>query len=157
VTFDGFDLTSPTVTVNLAAGQEASTAESTVHFTVVFSEPVTGFEANDVVLGGTAGATTAVVSGGPTTYDVAVSGMTVSGTISISITAGAAMDGAHNASLASTSTDDVVMFIPVSDNGCNCSSSLPDPSGVGLFALVVGRLLVPRRRRRARVLPQDPG
>ena len=48
---------------------------------MVFSEPVTDFATGDVTLGGTAGATTAIVTGSGTTYDVAVSGMTTGGTV----------------------------------------------------------------------------
>jgi YD repeat-containing protein len=50
------------------------------------------------------------VSGGPTTYTVAVTGMTASGTVTASIAAGAAQDEAGNTSSASTSTDNSVSF-----------------------------------------------
>jgi hypothetical protein len=63
-----------------------------------------------VALGGTAGATTAVVTGSGTTYNVAVSGMTQSGTVTASIPAGAASDLAGNPSTASTSTDNTVTY-----------------------------------------------
>ncbi|MEZ5272224.1 MAG: hypothetical protein R2694_07935 [Ilumatobacteraceae bacterium] len=52
---------------------------SPVVFVAVFSEPVAGFGDGDVILGGTAGATTAVVSGGPSSCTMTVSGMTQSG------------------------------------------------------------------------------
>ncbi len=61
----------PTVTINQAVGQADPTATSPIHFTAVFSEAVTGFETGDVNLSGTAGATTATVSGSatiPTTW-----------------------------------------------------------------------------------------
>jgi len=51
----------------------------TINFTVVFSESVSDFAAGDVMLSGTAGATTVAVTGSGTTYNVAVSGMTSSG------------------------------------------------------------------------------
>ena len=61
-----------------------------------------------MTLSGTAGATTAVVTGSGTTYNVAVSGMTGSGTVIASIAAGKAHDSAGNANTASTSTDNTV-------------------------------------------------
>ncbi len=63
-----------------------------------------------MTLAGTAGATTAVVSGSGTTYDVAVSGMTSDGTVIASLLAGVAHDAATNASAASTSTDNTVTY-----------------------------------------------
>ncbi|MCK9420319.1 MAG: DUF1566 domain-containing protein [Nitrospirae bacterium] len=104
------DTTPPTVTINQAAGQTDPTGNSPINFTVVFSETVTGFASGDVTLGGTAGATSKSVTGSGTTYNVAVSGMTQSGTITASIPAGAAQDGAGNSSLASTSSDNSVTY-----------------------------------------------
>jgi uncharacterized repeat protein (TIGR01451 family) len=107
----------PTVTINQAAGQADPALSSPVNFTVVFNEPVSGFDSTDVNLSGTASATTAVVTEiGPmngTTYNVAVSGMTASGTVIAAIPAGAAIDAAANTNTASTSTDDTVTFAPV--------------------------------------------
>ncbi len=80
-----------------------------------FSEAVTGFDnpLTDVTLSGTAGATTAVITGGPTTYNVAVSGMTSEVTVIASIPAGAAQNSAGSAgigNLASTSADNTVTY-----------------------------------------------
>src|SRR5439155_1111216 len=83
------DNTAPSVTIDQASGQSDPTNQSPINFTVVFSESVTGFTASDVSLSGTAGATTAVVSGSGTTYNVAVSGMTGDGTVIATIPAGA--------------------------------------------------------------------
>jgi hypothetical protein len=105
------DTTPPSVTINQAAGQLDPTSSSPINFTVVFSEPVTGFDSSDVLLGGTAGATTCVVTGSGTTYNVAVSGMTRSGTVTATVRAGAAQDAAGNLSLASTSTDNTVSYL----------------------------------------------
>ena len=70
-----------------------------------------------MTLSGTAGATTATVTeiapNDGTTYNVAVSGMTLSGTVIASIPAGAAQDAATNTSNAATSTDNTVTFDPV--------------------------------------------
>ena len=67
------------MTIDQAVAQSDPTSVSPIVFDVVFSEPVTGFADNDVTLSGTAGATTASVSGSGATYTVAVSGMTGAG------------------------------------------------------------------------------
>ena len=105
-----YDVTPPTVTINQAAGQADPTNASPINFTVVFSEPVNDFATGDVTLSGTAGATTATVTGSGTTYNVAVSGMTGSGTVIASLAAGVAHDAAGNANTASTSTDNTVTY-----------------------------------------------
>ncbi len=99
-----------TVTIDQALGQADPTSGATIHFTVVFSAAVVDFATGDVTLGGTAGATTAIVTGSGTTYNVAVSGMTVGGTVIVSIDAGRAQAAAGNANLASTSTDNTVTY-----------------------------------------------
>jgi hypothetical protein len=106
------DTTAPTVTINQASTQADPTNSTTIHFTAVFSEPVTGFTGTSVSLGGTAGAITAVVtdSGDHITYDVAVSGTTQDGTVTATVAAGVAQDAAGNLNTASTSTDNSVML-----------------------------------------------
>jgi hypothetical protein len=106
-----YDVTAPSVTINQASTQSDPTNTSPINFTVVFSEAVTGFNSADVTLSGTAGATTVVVTGSGTTYNVAVSGMTTSGTVIATIGAGVAFDLAGNSNAASTSTDNTVTFI----------------------------------------------
>ena len=106
----GPDATAPTVTINQAVGQADPTNSSPINFTVVFSEVVTNFATGDVTLTGTAGATTAIVSGSGTTYNVAVSGMSMNGTVIADIGAGAATDAAGNGNAASTSTDNTVTY-----------------------------------------------
>jgi hypothetical protein len=108
------DTDAPTATIAQAAGQADPTGASPINFTVVFSEAVTGFTGSDVTLSGTAGATTAVVTGSGTTYNVAVSGMTGDGTVIADVPAGAAQDGASNASLAAVAGDNTVTYqLPV--------------------------------------------
>ncbi len=112
------DTDPPDVTINQASGQSdpANGMGITIHFTAVFNEAVTGFTNGDVTLSGTAGATTVVVTQiGPmngTTYDVAVSGMTMGGTVTASIGANKATDAAGNGNAASTSTDNTVTYVP---------------------------------------------
>ncbi len=100
------------VTVDQAATQPDPAAASPIHFTAVFSNPVTGFTGQDVILGGTAGATTAIVTGTGDTYDIAVSGMTRSGTVTVSIPGNAAQNAAGVWNVPSTSTDQTILFDP---------------------------------------------
>ena len=137
-----YDITAPTVTINQAAAQADPTGASPINFTVIFSETVTGFTNADVTMTGTAGAATAVVTGGGTTYNVAVSGMTGPGTVIVSVNAGGAADAAGNANLASTSTDNTVTY----DNGAlsvtiNQAVAQTDPTNVGPinFAVVFSK------------------
>ncbi len=103
--------TNPTVTINQAVGQADPTSTAPINFTAVFNEAVTGFTNTDVVLSGTAGATTVVVTGGPATYNVAVSGMATAGTVIATIPASVATSTASSLpNTASTSTDNVVTY-----------------------------------------------
>jgi hypothetical protein len=88
----------PSVTIARAAGQADPANSGPVHFTADFSEPVSGFSAADVVLGGSAQPGSAVVTGPGPSYDVALSGMAADGTVTAAIGPGAA------ASLATTNT-----------------------------------------------------
>src|SRR5205085_1132644 len=92
-------------------------------------ESVPDFATGDVTLSGTAGATTATVTGSGTTYDVAVSGMTTNGTVITSLAAAVAHDAAGNASTASTSTDNTVTFDTVAPTvTINQASTQADPT-----------------------------
>ena len=105
-----YDNTPPTVTLNQADGQEDPTNSLPVNFTVVFSEPVEGFTAEDVTIGGVAGTASVEVSGGPMTYNAAISGMANGETVAASIDGGVALDAAGNANLASSSDDNTVNY-----------------------------------------------
>ena len=72
---------------------------------------LTGFEAGDVTITGTAfGTPSAVVTGGGTTYNVAVTGMSADGAVVVDIPSGVATDPAGNLNAASTSTDNTVTY-----------------------------------------------
>jgi len=121
------DATAPTVTIDQAEGQDDPTDTSPIHFTVIFSEDVSGFDgSDDVDLTGSAGATTTVVSGGPAEYDVAVSGMTNDGLVVATVAADAAEDGSGNLSTASTSSDNTVTY---DTNGTTGTIDLSDDNG----------------------------
>ncbi|MGI8457341.1 MAG: Ig-like domain-containing protein [Propionibacteriaceae bacterium] len=104
------DAIAPTVTVNQAADQSDPSSGPTIDFTVIFSEPVTGFAGADLTLGGGAGATAATVTGNGATYRAVVGGMTKTGSVQSSIAAGKAQDDAGNTNLASTAIDNTVTY-----------------------------------------------
>jgi hypothetical protein len=104
------DTVGPSVTIDQSPEQGDPTTASAIGFVVTFSEPVTDFGPSGVKLGGTAGASAASVSGGPTLYTVVVRGMTRPGTVTATIPTGVAHDAAGNGNAASTSTDNTVAF-----------------------------------------------
>jgi hypothetical protein len=138
---------SPTVTINQAASQADPTNGQPIVFTVVFSEPVTGFNGADLsfarsTVGGTL--TPAVTESGPlngTTYTVRVSGATGAGDVVASVLAGAAQDSAGNLSLAFTSTDNRVTFLVASVSGTvyvdTNANGVQDPGEPGLASAPV--------------------
>jgi hypothetical protein len=121
----------PTVTINQAAGQPDPTNISPINFTVVFSEDVTGFGTGDVAITGTAGGTkTATVTGSGTTYNVAVTGMTTSGTIIADVPAAVAQNATLEDNAASTSGDNTVGWDNVAPTvTINQAAGQADPTG----------------------------
>ncbi len=108
------DTVAPTVTINQAVGQVDPTNNSTINFTIIFSEPInpSTFTSADITTGGTAGS---VVWGTPTTADnitwnIATSSIGSGGTVIPTILANKATDIAGNNNAASTSTDNSVLF-----------------------------------------------
>src|SRR2546428_11230545 len=78
VTTPPIDTTPPSVNINQAATQADPASSAPINFTVVFSEPVSGFTGSDVTITGTAGgAKTVTVSGSGSSYTAAVSGMKI--------------------------------------------------------------------------------
>jgi hypothetical protein len=135
------DTTPPDVTVDQAAGQSDPTSTSPIVYTATFSEPVSGFTAADVSIGGTAGgALAAIVTGGPTAYTVSVSGMTTTGTVTVSVPAGAAIDAASNPSTGSTSTDNSVTWqqadTTAPDVTVNKGAAQADPTSTSPIAFI---------------------
>ncbi|HYF01483.1 MAG TPA: Ig-like domain-containing protein, partial [Planctomycetota bacterium] len=111
------DRTNPAVTINQALGQADPASTAPIQFTAVFSENVSGFDATDVTVTSTGDPATVSVSGGPATYTVSLTPTSaiIAGTFTVTINAGAAADGAGNASAASTSTDNSVFYNPIID------------------------------------------
>ena len=109
-----YDATAPTVTINQAGTQSDPASSQPVVFTVVFSEAVTGFDAADIVVSGTAGGTKVVniVVIDSMHYSVEITGLTTGGTVIARVRANAAKDLAGNWSPGSTSTDNTVTYAP---------------------------------------------
>ena len=118
------DNTPPTVTIDQGAGQVDPTSVAPVVFDVVFSEPVTGFATGDVSLSGSAGATTATVSGSGAMYSVSVTGMSQNGSVVASIGAGKAVDGAEP----ERGVDVIGQHVDVE---CSAADHVLDPRRVG--------------------------
>ena len=101
-----FDTTRPGLTIVLAAGQTSPVSSQPIRFVATFTEPVSGFDQTDVTLSGTAGvgAATVAVTGSAAVYDIAVSGVTGSGTVIVSVAAARAKDLAGNDNTPATAT-----------------------------------------------------
>ena len=126
------------VTVNQATGQNDPTNSLPVNFTIVFSRPINtaSFTPTDVTLGGTApGSMTAVITeiapNNGTTFNIAVSGMTGTGTVTALIAASRVQDLATINNDASTSSDNSVTYDPgvPTISGTNLKATLsPGPN-----------------------------
>jgi hypothetical protein len=138
-----YDSVAPTVTIDQEAGQPDPTGTAPISFTVVFDEPVTGFDGGDVTLsdsttsGSLSAAVTEIAPLDGTTYHVAVSGMTGPGEVVASIAAGTAADLAGNPNAPSTSTDNSVTFDP--DGPVVISLDAPDVTefGAAVYTITV--------------------
>ena len=140
--FTAVDVTPPSVTITPTV---TATSGTHIRFTVTFSESVTGFTSDDVVLDGTAGADTAVVTGSGAHYTVTVSGMTGSGTVTALIPAGAAQDASGNLNLVSGATPASVRYIQLPSLAITGVDPAPGAMMALLFLGLGGALLVRRR------------
>jgi Lamin Tail Domain/RTX calcium-binding nonapeptide repeat (4 copies) len=148
-TFDGInshsitDVISPTITLEQANEQTDPTSSTTVRFTATFSEPVTGFDANDIDLSQstTSGMLTATVTEtgtmDGTIYEIAVTGMTGNGEVVATVAANAATDASGNPNTPSTSIDNTVTFnntVPTIDN---ITRTNPNPTSASSVSYTV--------------------
>ncbi len=123
--FQGTSVTAsdrPTVTISRALGQPDATARAGVRFSVFFDRPVTGFDAEDVVIHSNAGDLEATVRemtpANGMRYEVFVTGLVRDGNVAIEIAAGAAVDLNGQPSLAPVGLDtDVAFAWPLPQNG----------------------------------------
>ena len=141
------DTVAPTVTINQALTQSDPTSMAPIKFTVVFSEPVTGFANNETDLSSsTAGGmltSNPYDSGDHMTYEVKVNGMTTAGDIIAKINANTAVDAAGNGNVVSTSTDNEVTWQPTAGNNTptaaahSSAAKRPDARRLLLRSMVV--------------------
>jgi hypothetical protein len=107
-----YDKTSPTVTVNQAAGQPDPALALPIRFTVVFSEPinVSTLALTDFTQSGTARGVVWSLkdSGDHKTFTLSATSLTANGTLKPSLAAAEVTDLAGNNNKASTSTDNTV-------------------------------------------------
>ena len=115
------------VTINQAAGQGDPTNRSPINFSVVFSEPVVDFTNGVVAIAGSApGSLVDSVTGSGTSYNVAVSGMTGSGTVMVSLPSNKVHDASGNPNIASTSSDNTVAYDVTPPNcAISCDGASP--------------------------------
>lgn len=109
------DNTAPTVTITQAVGQTDPTSTLPITFLATFNEAINAstFINTDITNGGTAPGvkTVTITQLTPTTFNVAVNGLTGSGTVTITIGAGTFQDAAgNNNTVASTNTDNSVQY-----------------------------------------------
>ena len=108
-----FDNVPPSVTINRAPGQADPTADDSITFDAVFSEPVVGFDETKVDLAASTapGGLIATVTGSGPAYTIIVTGMTGSGLVVASIDAGVVSDPAGNLNLPSSSADNSIVYV----------------------------------------------
>ena len=100
----------PTVTINQASGQADPTNNAAIDFDVLFSESVTGFDADDVSLNLDSGMTASVtaVSGSGASYQITATISAGDGIISATVLADGATDSGGATNKASNSTDNQI-------------------------------------------------
>ena len=100
----------PTVTVEQAASQRDPTNTLPILFHVNFSSPVTGFDADDVEMGGTATEVIFEVSGSGANYTISVTSVGGDGTLEPTVPAAVCTNLLGSPNSASTSEDNVVTY-----------------------------------------------
>lgn len=130
-----YDTTAPTVTVNQAAGLQDPSNALPLAFAVVFSEAVTGFDSEDVVISGTAGGVVHAVDGLGDTYTIQITAVEDDGTVIPTIPADVCQDAAGNGNAASTSTDNSVRYDTAAP-AFSAITAAPSPAGAGASVMI---------------------
>ncbi len=106
--FDG-----PTVSLEIAPGQNDPTPFLPLRFAVEFSVPVTGFTAEDIVVTSEGNDNPEVrLLGTGASYTIEIENLSVPGPVTVFIPAQVAVDAAGNPNAASTSSDNTLVFDP---------------------------------------------
>lgn len=102
----------PTLVLNQSSTQADPTTTLPLRYTAVFSEPVTGFTNNDVIVtsqGGNVTGNSVTVTGSGANYEIAVSNLNLNGfPVRVTTSGGSAQDALGNPALEPTSTDNFV-------------------------------------------------
>lgn len=96
-----YDATAPFAQIDAANTQPDPTNSSPVNFIITFNEAVINFDSTDIQLGGTAGAQTVFLTGGPQIFNAEINGMTGDGTVIINIPENVCNDSVGNLNLSS--------------------------------------------------------
>jgi PKD repeat protein len=101
-----FDADQPTVTVEYAIGQQGNANSLPIRWAITFSEPVTGFDASDITLEGTAssGAVYAITGTGAV-YQLEITTLPYDGALRPHVTAGGAQSTATGAPCVASSKE----------------------------------------------------
>ncbi len=137
-----------TVRIDKSASQADPTSVSPVNFTAVFNKPTSDFITGDVTVGGTAMATdhtvTEISPFDGTSYEVAVTGMTLTGNVVADIDAGVCTDGTYP-NRAASSARNFALYIAPDPPTCTIdqASGQADPTGVSpiLFKAVFSEMV----------------
>ena len=131
------DTTSPAIIITSTSGSTGSTiADTTLNYTVTFSESVSNFTIGDITVTGTANSGSPVASnfaGSGTTYTFDAVRGSSDGTVVVSVAAGTSNDVSNNSNIASntcTFTVDTVHPIPI-------ITSSTDSNGSTVSALIL--------------------
>ena len=129
-TQENADTTSPTTVITSSSGSTGSTVDdTTLSYTVTFSEPVSNFAVGDITVTGTANGGSPAASnfaGSGATYTFDVVRGSSDGTVVVSVAAGTATDVSSNSNIASntcTFTVDTVHPIPIITSSTDSNGS----------------------------------
>lgn len=122
------DLTAPSVTLDLATGQDDPVTNGPILFEAAFSEPVYSFTGSDVDVDGD-NSGSAVLSGGPAAYQISISTSGSDGYVTVSLPGGVVNDLAGNLNTAATVVDNTVSLDVHGDSGSPTPISITDESG----------------------------
>lgn len=106
VTYDS----NPTVTIEQKLDQPDPTNIDLIKFTITFSEDVSGFTIEDIVLSGSPTATISSLTGSGSNYEVEITGLHNGDILTATIPANVVVDLGGNGNEASTSTDNQVTY-----------------------------------------------
>jgi hypothetical protein len=129
------------VEITRAILQRNPTNNPAVKFVAAFSKPCVGFTSSDVWItaGGTGASGVTVNTHSPVVYNLTLTGISASGTVSVTIPAGACQDGSGNNNTASVNTGNSVAVDLVSPTttGVTLNAGSVSPTGASVVHVAV--------------------